>query len=276
MHFDPGKDYYAVLGVSKDASQDEVKNAYRTLAKQHHPDKGGDPEKFKEINEAYSILSDPALRAQYDQARDAQQQAYARQKTGARPTGAPASTHAPQQKHSQRRRRRRKTQSSYSNTSSSSRPFYSRQTFTGYNYPLSTFIDELLDRLEDCISEIAFALQRIWMDISYAIQVCRTLAQHGLLQATGGFLAFIMAISLVMYQSNALGCKGPTVPAGAAIVTAHYLNVRSGPGTEHEVLEIVKKGTVLNVLKEGEHWTEISTPEGIQGYVHHNYIQRTP
>lgn len=59
-------DYYSVLGVAKSANQDDIKRAYRKLAMQHHPDKGGDEAKFKEINEAYSVLGDPAQRAQYD------------------------------------------------------------------------------------------------------------------------------------------------------------------------------------------------------------------
>lgn len=62
------KDYYNVLGVSKSASADEIKRAYRKLAHQHHPDKsGGDAHKFKELNEAYQVLSDSQKRAQYDQ-----------------------------------------------------------------------------------------------------------------------------------------------------------------------------------------------------------------
>jgi len=60
------KDYYKILGVSKNASQEEIKKAYYRLAHKYHPDKGGDPEKFKEINEAYQILSDPEKRKQYD------------------------------------------------------------------------------------------------------------------------------------------------------------------------------------------------------------------
>ena len=60
-------DYYQILGVARDASEDEVKKAYRKLAHKHHPDKGGDEKKFKEINEAYQTLSDKKKRSQYDQ-----------------------------------------------------------------------------------------------------------------------------------------------------------------------------------------------------------------
>jgi len=60
------KDYYKILGVSPDASEDEIKKAYRRLAHQYHPDKGGDERKFKEISEAYQVLSDRNRRAQYD------------------------------------------------------------------------------------------------------------------------------------------------------------------------------------------------------------------
>lgn len=58
--------YYAVLGVSKDATPDEVKRAYRKKALEAHPDKGGTAERISELNEAYSALSNPVRRAQYD------------------------------------------------------------------------------------------------------------------------------------------------------------------------------------------------------------------
>lgn len=64
------RDYYEVLGVSKGASESEIKKAYRSLAKKYHPDINKDsdaPEKFKEVNEAYEVLSDAQKRANYDQ-----------------------------------------------------------------------------------------------------------------------------------------------------------------------------------------------------------------
>lgn len=60
------KKLYSILGINNSASQDEIKKAYRKLAIKQHPDKGGDPEKFKEISEAYSILSDPDKKRKYD------------------------------------------------------------------------------------------------------------------------------------------------------------------------------------------------------------------
>jgi molecular chaperone DnaJ len=62
-----GKDYYKILGVEKNASEEDIKRAYRKLAHEHHPDKpSGNADKFKEINEAYQVLSDKTKRANYD------------------------------------------------------------------------------------------------------------------------------------------------------------------------------------------------------------------
>ncbi|MBI4139017.1 molecular chaperone DnaJ [Candidatus Uhrbacteria bacterium] len=60
------KDYYDILGVPKGATADDVKKAFRRLAHEHHPDKGGDQQKFKDINEAYQVLGDAEKRATYD------------------------------------------------------------------------------------------------------------------------------------------------------------------------------------------------------------------
>ena len=65
------RDYYEVLGVSKGASEDDIKKAYRRLARKHHPDVNpGDKEaeaRFKELSEAYAVLGDQEKRAEYDQ-----------------------------------------------------------------------------------------------------------------------------------------------------------------------------------------------------------------
>lgn len=58
--------HYATLGVSEQATPEEIKKAYRKLASQHHPDKGGDVSKFQEIEQAYRVLSDPSQKEQYD------------------------------------------------------------------------------------------------------------------------------------------------------------------------------------------------------------------
>lgn len=60
------EDYYQILGVNRNSSKDEIKKAYRRLAHQYHPDKGGDGEKFKKISQAYRVLSDDKKRAEYD------------------------------------------------------------------------------------------------------------------------------------------------------------------------------------------------------------------
>ncbi|HVL57586.1 MAG TPA: DnaJ domain-containing protein, partial [Burkholderiaceae bacterium] len=63
------KDYYDTLGVARDASDDEIKKAYRKLARKHHPDvasEAGSEERFKEVAEAYATLKDPEKRAAYD------------------------------------------------------------------------------------------------------------------------------------------------------------------------------------------------------------------
>ncbi|MCX7615941.1 MAG: DnaJ domain-containing protein [Patescibacteria group bacterium] len=74
------KNYYEILGVPPDASEEEIKKAFRRLAHKYHPDKeGGDEKKFKEINEAYQVLSDKKKRAQYDK--------YGRVFEGAGPAG---------------------------------------------------------------------------------------------------------------------------------------------------------------------------------------------
>ena len=58
--------YYEILGVSKTATPDEIKRAYRKMASQHHPDRGGDTARFQTIQSAYDVLSDPQKRAEYD------------------------------------------------------------------------------------------------------------------------------------------------------------------------------------------------------------------
>jgi molecular chaperone DnaJ len=79
--------HYDTLGVKKDASADEIKKAFRKLARKHHPDAGGSEERFKEINEAYEVLSDAEKRKQYDE--------YGQYFGGNMPPGAGAGAGAP-------------------------------------------------------------------------------------------------------------------------------------------------------------------------------------
>ena len=61
------KEYYELLGVERDVDAAKLKKVYRKLAVKHHPDKGGDPDLFKRINQAYDVISDPKKRKLYDQ-----------------------------------------------------------------------------------------------------------------------------------------------------------------------------------------------------------------
>lgn len=67
-------DYYSTLGVNRNATQDEIKKAYRKMAMNHHPDRGGDEKKFKQISEAYEILSDPQKKQMVDMGVDPKSQ----------------------------------------------------------------------------------------------------------------------------------------------------------------------------------------------------------
>lgn len=67
-------DYYSTLGVPRNANADEIKKAYRSMAMKHHPDRGGDEKKFKEISAAYEVLSDPQKKQMFDMGVDPAQQ----------------------------------------------------------------------------------------------------------------------------------------------------------------------------------------------------------
>ena len=68
--FDCSKDYYSLLGVTRDAGEEEIRRAYHTRAREDHPDFGGSLDRMKSINEAYRVLKDPAARKAYDLARN--------------------------------------------------------------------------------------------------------------------------------------------------------------------------------------------------------------
>jgi len=67
--FDSNKDYYGVLGVDKEASQADIDRQYKRQAAKHHPDRGGNEEQMKSLNEAYGVLKDQSLRSSYDASR---------------------------------------------------------------------------------------------------------------------------------------------------------------------------------------------------------------
>jgi curved DNA-binding protein CbpA len=75
--FDPERDYYKILGIGPEASQEEIDRAFRGEARKHHPDGGGSEEAMKSLNEAHDILSDSASRQAYDRARAPQLSGYA-------------------------------------------------------------------------------------------------------------------------------------------------------------------------------------------------------
>jgi curved DNA-binding protein CbpA len=75
--FDSKKDYYRVLGVSEDASREDLERAYRAEARKRHPDGGGSEEEMKSLNEAHDILSDPETRKAYDAERQPKRAVYA-------------------------------------------------------------------------------------------------------------------------------------------------------------------------------------------------------
>lgn len=65
-HYDSSKDYYSILGAQQDASPGDIERLYKRLAVQHHPDRGGDEEEMKSLNEAYGVLRDKDARKVYD------------------------------------------------------------------------------------------------------------------------------------------------------------------------------------------------------------------
>lgn len=81
------RNLYSVLGVNKQADISEIRTAYKQLAKEHHPDKGGDPEKFKELSEAHEVLSDESRRRMYDMTGSISEQEHAQAQAQQNPFG---------------------------------------------------------------------------------------------------------------------------------------------------------------------------------------------
>lgn len=88
MMTDRDDDFYATLGVSREAAREEIERGYKRLAREHHPDRGGDEEQMKAINEAWRVLGDAAARHDYDARRPQMRQVYQ--------THAPVTSHAAQ------------------------------------------------------------------------------------------------------------------------------------------------------------------------------------
>ena len=87
------KDYYAVMGVERDAAQDEIKRAYRKLARKYHPDVSKEPDaeaRFKELGEAYEVLKDPEKRAAYDKLGKDWGRIFVRRRTGTKDSSSTA------------------------------------------------------------------------------------------------------------------------------------------------------------------------------------------
>lgn len=91
-HFDSSKDYYSILGADEDATPGEIDRLYKRRAVKHHPDRGGDEEEMKTLNEAYGVLKDEATRNAYDAER--QQQPFAEPFVEYEPSYASRSTEA--------------------------------------------------------------------------------------------------------------------------------------------------------------------------------------